>query len=103
VHRYRESWRDHLKSLDRFINPPAFLEKQKKRIQDLNAVELTGTVADKQMAITIFDHDSGSYVVATFIANVKDYPQQRIYYDAVLGTYMSLSSGSNGRDLPSRP
>ena len=63
------------------------IDEKRKRIQDLNAVEITGTVADKQMAITIFDHDTESYVVATLIANIKDYPQQRLYYDAVLGTY----------------
>jgi hypothetical protein len=62
------------------------IDEKKKRIQDFDAVELTGTVADKQMAITIFDHDAESYVVATLIANVKDYAQQRAYYDAVLGT-----------------
>jgi hypothetical protein len=63
------------------------IDEKRKRIQDLNAVELTGTVADKQMAITIFDHDTESYVVATLIANIKDYPKQRVDYDAVLGTY----------------
>jgi hypothetical protein len=77
------------------------IEEQKKRIRDLNAVELTGTVADKEMAITIFDHDAESFVVATLIANIKDYPQLRASYDAVLGTYTTARQreGVSLRDL----
>jgi hypothetical protein len=77
------------------------IEETKRRIRDLNAVELTGTVVDKQMAITIFDHDAESYVVATLIANIKNYPQLRGSYDAVLGTYTTARQreGISLRDL----
>ncbi|HVO82902.1 MAG TPA: hypothetical protein VMU60_00610 [Syntrophobacteria bacterium] len=86
--RRREAGEDLVKTLRATMSQKGAqnIEEKKKRIQDLDAVELTGTVADKQMAITIFDHDAESYVVATFIANVKEYAQQRAYYDAVLGT-----------------
>jgi hypothetical protein len=89
--RRREAGEDLVKTLRATMSQKGAqnIEEKKKRIQDLNAVELTGTVADKQMAITIFDHDAQSYVVATLIANVKDYPQERVYYDAVLGTYIT--------------
>jgi len=89
--RKREAGEDLVKTLRATMSQKGAhnIDEKKKRIQDLSAVELTGTVADKQMAITIFDHDGESYVVATLIANIKDYPQQRVYYDAVLGTYIT--------------
>jgi hypothetical protein len=89
--RQREAGEDLVKTLRATMSQKGAhnIDEKKKMIRDLNAVELTGTVADKQMAITIFDHDGDSYVVATLIANIKDYPQQRVYYDAVLGTYMA--------------
>ena len=89
--RRREAGEDLVKTLRATMSQKGAhnIDEKKKRIQDLNAVELAGTVADKQMAITIFDHDAESYVVATLIANIKDYPQQRVYYDAVLGTYIT--------------
>jgi hypothetical protein len=87
--RRREAGEDLVKTLRATMSQKGAhnIDEKRKRIQDLNAVELTGTVADKQMAITIFDHDTESYVVATLIANIKDYPQQRADYDAVLGSY----------------
>ena len=89
--RRREAGEDLVKTLRATMSQKGAhnLDEKKKKIQDLSAVELTGTVTDKQMAITIFDHDAESYVVATLIANIKDYPQQRVYYDAILATYIT--------------
>jgi hypothetical protein len=80
------------------------IEEKKRKIKELTALELTGTVADKQMAITIFDHDPESYVVATLIATTADYSKQRPNYDAVLSTYGTPQSrnqpnGVSVRDL----
>jgi hypothetical protein len=101
--RRREAGEDLVKTLRATLSRKGAqnIEEKKKKINDLNAVELTGTVADKQMAITIFDYDPESYVVATLIANIKDYPQQRPYYDAVLGTYTTPQQreGISLRDL----
>jgi hypothetical protein len=89
--RQREPGEDLVKTLRATMSQKGAhnIDEKKRRIQDLNAVELTGTVADKQMAITIFDRDAESYVIATLIANIKDYPQLRVSYDAVLGTYVT--------------
>jgi len=89
--RRREAGEDLVKTLRATMSQKGAhnVEEKRKRINDLNALELTGTVADKQMVITIFDHDTESYVVATLIANIKDYPKQRVYYDAVLATYVT--------------
>ena len=102
--RKREAGEDLVKTLRATMSQKGAhnIDEKKKRIQDLNAVELTGTVADKQMAITIFDHDAESYVVATLIANIKDYPQQRIYYDAILGTYITPQQREQRRGISLR-
>jgi hypothetical protein len=101
--RRREAGEDLVKTLRTTLSQKGAhnVEEKKKRIRDLNAVELTGTVVDKQMAITIFDHDAESYVVATLIANIKDYPQLRVSYDAVVGTYTTAQQreGISLRDL----
>jgi hypothetical protein len=92
--RRREPGEDLAKTLRATMNQQGArnIEEKRKQIKEFSALELTGTIADKQMAITIFDHDSQTYVVATLIATTKDYPQQRSHYDAVLNTYSTPQS-----------
>jgi len=92
--RRREPGEDLAKTLRATMNQQGArnIEEKRKQIKEFSVFELTGTVADKQMAITVFDHDSQTYVVATLIASTKDYPQQRPHYDAVLNTYSTPQS-----------
>jgi hypothetical protein len=97
--RQREAGEDLVRVLRTTMNQEGVqnIEEKRKKIKEFSALELTGTVADKQMAITIFDHDSESYMVASLIASTTDYARQRPYYDAVLSTY-STSQSRNQRD-----
>jgi hypothetical protein len=92
--RRREAGEDMVKTLRATMDQQGTrnVEEKRKKIKEFSVLELTGTVADKQMAITIFDHDSASYVVVTLIATSKDYPQQRPHYDAILNTYSTPQS-----------
>jgi hypothetical protein len=87
--RRREAGEDLVKTLRATMNQGGArnIEERRKQIKEFSVLELTGTVVDKQMAITIFDQDSETYVVATLIAASKDYPRQRPRYDTVLSTY----------------
>jgi hypothetical protein len=102
----RQAGEDLVKTLRATMNREGArnIEEKRKKIKDFTALELSGTVADKQMAITIFDHDPDTYVVATLIATTADYSKQRPNYDAVLSTYGTPQSrnqpaGVSVRDL----
>ena len=92
--RRREPGEDLAKTLRATMNQEGArnIEEKRKHIKEFSAFELAGTIADKQMAITVFDHDAQTYVVATLIATTKDYPQQRPHYEAVLNTYSTPQS-----------
>lgn len=100
--RRREPGEDLIKTLRATMSQKGAqnIEEKESKIKDFSAVELTGRVADKQMAITIFEHDPESSLVATLIATIENYPQQRPYYDAILGTY-ARSEQRQARDTVS--
>jgi hypothetical protein len=85
----RQAGEDLVKTLRATMNREGArnIKEKRRKIEEFTAHELSGTVADKEMAITIFDHDPDSYVVATLIATTADYSKQRPNYDAVLSTY----------------
>lgn len=58
-----------------------------KKINNLDVVQLSGVLADKHMAVTVFNHQPDSYFIVRLIASKKEYAKLQPYYTAIVDSY----------------
>jgi hypothetical protein len=70
------------------------IEEQTKKIDHLEGVQMSGTLADKIMVVNIFELDSDKYFVARLIASKKEFDKLKPYYHAIVGSCQIKSDSS---------
>ncbi len=73
------------------------IKEEKKEINNLDVVRLSGILADKHMVVSIFDDQPDKYFIVSLVASEQDYAKLQKYYGAVVNTYTSAKThaGSN--------
>ena len=72
------------------------IKEEKKEVNNLDVVRLSGILADKHMVVSIFDDQPDKYFIVSLVASERDYTKLQKYYGAVVNTYTSgrTDSGS---------
>ena len=68
------------------------IKEEKKEINNLDVVRLSGILADKHMVVSIFDDQPDKYFIVSLVASEQDYAKLQKYYGAVVNTYSSAKT-----------
>jgi hypothetical protein len=63
------------------------IKDEAKKINKLEVVQLSGVLADKHMAVTVFNHKPDRYFIVRLIASKKEYATLQPYYTAIVNSY----------------
>jgi hypothetical protein len=71
------------------------IEEEKKQVGKLEVTELSGLLADKHMAFTVFDDLPDRYFIVSLIAADKEYEELQPYYRAIVASYGAADSSAS--------
>jgi hypothetical protein len=60
---------------------------ENKQINQRDVSQITGALADKRMAISIFEHQPDRYFIVRLIASKQEYAKLQPYYGAIVDSY----------------
>jgi hypothetical protein len=87
--RARQPGVDIAKSLKKTMSNGGYgkVSEQKKKVNNLDVLQLSGKLADKRMVVSIFDDRGGKYFIVSLVASETDYRKMQPYYDSVVESY----------------
>jgi hypothetical protein len=94
--RAKEPGIDIAKSLKMTMNIGGYgrIKEEKKKINSLDVVQLSGKLADTHMVVSIFDDRAGKYFIISLVASELDYRKLEPYYIAVVDSYESAKKSA---------
>ena len=63
------------------------IKKENKQINQRDVAQINGTLADKRMAVSIFQHQPDRYFIVRLIASKQEYAKLKPYYTAIVYSY----------------
>ena len=63
------------------------IKEEGKKINQRDVAEISGTLADKHMAISIFEHQPDRYFIVRLIASKREFAKLQPYYGAIVDSY----------------
>ena len=63
------------------------IKEQSKKINQRDVAQISGTLADKRMAISIFEHQPDRYFIVRLIASKQEFVKLQPYYRAIVDSY----------------
>ena len=63
------------------------VKKENKQINQRDVAQISGTLADKRMAVSIFEHQPDRYFIVRLIASKKEFTKLQPYYSAIVDSY----------------
>ena len=63
------------------------VKKENKKINHRDVSQITGALADKRMAVSIFEHQPDRYFIVRLIASKKEFAKLKPYYTAIVDSY----------------
>ena len=63
------------------------IKEESKKIDQRDVAQITGTLADKRMAISIFEHQPDRYFIVRLIASKQEFAKLQPYYGAIVDSY----------------
>ena len=63
------------------------IKKENKQINQRDVAQITGTLADKRMAVSIFEHQPDRYFIVRLIASKQEFAKLKPYYTAIVDSY----------------
>jgi hypothetical protein len=63
------------------------VKKENKQINQRDVAQISGTLADKRMAVSIFEHQPDRYFIVRLIASKKEFAKLQPYYIAIVDSY----------------
>ena len=63
------------------------IKEESKKIDQHDVAQITGTLADKRMAISIFEHQPDRYFIVRLIASKQEFTKLQPYYGAIVASY----------------
>ena len=79
------------------------IKTENKQINKRDVAQINGTLADKRMAVSIFEHQPDRYFIVRLIASKQEYAKLKPYYTAIVDSYgdagVSSSSAVSIEDL----
>ena len=79
------------------------IKEENKQINQRDVAQISGTLADKRMAISIFEHQPDRYFIVRLIASKREFAKLQPYYGAIVDSYgdpgVSSTSGVSIEEL----
>jgi len=63
------------------------IKEESKKIDQRDVAQISGTLADKRMAISIFEHQPDRYFIVRLIASKQEFAKLQPYYGAIVASY----------------
>jgi hypothetical protein len=63
------------------------IKEESKKINQRDVAQIGGTLADKRMAISIFEHQPDRYFIVRLIASKQEFAKLQPYYGAIVDSY----------------
>ena len=63
------------------------IKTENKQINKRDVAQINGTLADKRMAVSIFQHQPDRYFIVRLIASKQEYAKLKPYYTAIVDSY----------------
>lgn len=63
------------------------IKKEDTQINKRDVAQISGTLADKRMAVSIFEHQPDRYFIVRLIASKKEFAKLKPYYTAIVDSY----------------
>jgi hypothetical protein len=63
------------------------IKKESKKINQRDIAQISGTLADKRMAVSIFEHQPDRYFIVRLIASKQEFAKLKPYYTAIVDSY----------------
>jgi hypothetical protein len=63
------------------------VKKENKQINKRDVSQITGALADKRMAVSIFEHQPDRYFIVRLIASKREFAKLQPYYTAIVDSY----------------
>ncbi len=63
------------------------IKKENKQINQRDVAQISGTLADKRMAVSIFEHQPDRYFIVRLIASKQEFAKLKPYYTAIVDSY----------------
>ena len=63
------------------------IKKENKQINQRDVAQISGTLADKRMAISIFEHQPDRYFIVRLIASKQEFVKLQPYYASIVDSY----------------
>jgi hypothetical protein len=63
------------------------IKEESKKIDQRDVAQISGTLADKRMAISIFEHQPDRYFIVRLIASKQEFAKLHPYYGAIVDSY----------------
>ena len=63
------------------------IKEESKKINQREVAQISGTLADKRMAISIFEHQPDRYFIVRLIASKQEFAKLQPYYGAIVDSY----------------
>lgn len=67
------------------------IKEEAKKISRREVAQISGTLADKRMVISVFDDQPDKYFIVRLIAPKQEFAELQSYYDAIVGSYGDTS------------
>jgi hypothetical protein len=76
-------------SLKEWMNRGGYttIKTENKQINKRDVAQINGTLADKRMAVSIFQHQPDRYFIVRLIASKQEYAKLKPYYTAIVDSY----------------
>ena len=79
---YTQSLKDTMKRGGYFT-----IKEESKKINQRDVAQISGTLADKRMTISIFEHQPDKYFIVRLIASKQEFAKLQPYYGAIVDSY----------------
>lgn len=63
------------------------IKEDAKKINQRDVVQISGTLADTHMVISVFENQPDKYFIVRLIASKQEFADLQSYYDAIVGSY----------------
>jgi hypothetical protein len=70
------------------------IKGESKKINQRDVAQIGGTLADKRMAISIFEHQPDRYFIVRLIASKQEFAKLQPYYSAIVDSYSDTGVSS---------
>lgn len=87
---------DYAKSLKETMRKGGYTEikEQTQKIKQREVVKISGSLADKNMAVSIFEHQPDKYFIVRLIASKREFDKLGPYYSAIVDSYGDKATSS---------